>query len=108
MPQGKARDDVGVSASGDTIVITLPESLPRGTQVVSYRVISADGHPVAGSMMFSIGAATETASAACELRFAERPDLARRGSAFISDCSRASAVRFSALDRGATPRRLER
>ena len=42
-------------AVNDTIAITLPDGLPRGTQVISYRVISADGHPVAGSMMFSVG-----------------------------------------------------
>ncbi|HEV7878822.1 copper resistance CopC/CopD family protein [Bradyrhizobium sp.] len=52
---GTARDDAVVHAVGDTIAITLPDGLPRGTQVISYRVISADGHPVAGSMMFSVG-----------------------------------------------------
>jgi copper transport protein len=56
--EGNARDDATVRARDDTIVITLPANLPRGTQVVSYRVISADGHPVAGSLVFSIGAAT--------------------------------------------------
>ncbi len=43
--------------------MTLPKNLPRGTQLVSYRVISADGHPVGGSMVFSIGAATAAAAA---------------------------------------------
>ena len=57
---GRDRDDAAVRADGETIVITLPENLPRGTQVVSYRVISADGHPVGGSMVFSIGAVTGT------------------------------------------------
>jgi copper transport protein len=60
---GIARDDATVRAVDRTIVITLPEDLPRGTQVVSYRVISADGHPVGGSMVFSIGAATAAAAA---------------------------------------------
>src|ERR1035437_6701734 len=59
---GRARDDATVRAVGQTIVITLPENLPRGTQVISYRVISEDGHPVAGSMVFSIGAATAAAA----------------------------------------------
>jgi copper transport protein len=59
---GATRDDAVVGADGDTIVITLPENLPRGTQIVSYRVISEDGHPVGGSMVFSIGAATTTAT----------------------------------------------
>ena len=57
---GRPRDDATVRADGETIVIMLPEDLPRGTQVVSYRVISADGHPVGGSMVFSIGAVTGT------------------------------------------------
>jgi copper transport protein len=60
--EGRARDDVTVRADGDAIVITLPENLPRGTQVISYRVISADGHPVAGSLVFSVGAATAAAA----------------------------------------------
>ena len=30
----------------------------EGTQIVSYRVISEDGHPVSGSITFSIGAPT--------------------------------------------------
>lgn len=57
---GRARDDAGVSASGETISIALPPLLPQGTAVVSYRVISQDGHPVAGSTIFSIGAPTGT------------------------------------------------
>jgi copper transport protein len=59
---GRTRDDASVRAIDETITITLPENLPRGTQVVSYRVISADGHPVAGSMLFSIGAVTGAAA----------------------------------------------
>jgi len=53
--EGRARDDVSVRARGDTIEISLPNDLPRGTQVVSYRVFSADGHPVGGSLVFSLG-----------------------------------------------------
>lgn len=59
---GKTRADATVRVAGDTIVITLPDNLPGGTQVVSYRVTSEDGHPVAGSMMFSIGAVTVAAA----------------------------------------------
>jgi copper transport protein len=53
--EGRTRDDAAVHATDETIEITLPTGLPAGTQVISYRVISADGHPVAGSMMFSVG-----------------------------------------------------
>jgi copper transport protein len=55
---GATRDDVTVRVVGDTITVTLPDNLPRGTQVVSYRVTSEDGHPVGGSLVFSIGAVT--------------------------------------------------
>ncbi|MDP3079129.1 CopD family protein [Bradyrhizobium sp.] len=55
---GTTRDDVTVRVAGNSIIVTLPDNLPRGTQVISYRVTSEDGHPVAGAMVFSIGAAT--------------------------------------------------
>ena len=57
---GKARD-VAARAVGQSVLIVLPDDLPQGTQIVSYRVVSQDGHPVAGSMVFSIGAVTGTA-----------------------------------------------
>jgi copper transport protein len=38
--------------------------LPEGTYVVSYRVTSADGHPVIGSFLFAIGAPSTLASSA--------------------------------------------
>jgi copper transport protein len=60
---GRARNDATARVVDETIVVALPNDLPHGTQVVSYRVISEDGHPVAGSMVFSIGAATGTATA---------------------------------------------
>lgn len=55
---GRARDDTRVSASGETISVAMPADLPEGTAVVSYRVISQDGHPVTGSVMFSVGTST--------------------------------------------------
>jgi len=59
---GKTRGDVTVSTVDQIVTLTLPDKLPDGTQVVSYRIISADGHPVAGSLMFSIGSATTAAA----------------------------------------------
>jgi copper transport protein len=57
---GMARD-VATRAVGQSVLIVLPDDLPQGTQIVSYRVVSQDGHPVAGSMVFSIGAVTGAA-----------------------------------------------
>lgn len=39
-----------------TVEIDNPEKLKSGTHVLSWRVISEDGHPVGGSALFSIGA----------------------------------------------------
>jgi copper transport protein len=50
--QGAARVD------GVTVVVDLAADLPDGTYVVTYRVISADGHPVRGGSVFGVGAGT--------------------------------------------------
>ncbi|KRR12383.1 copper resistance CopC/CopD family protein [Bradyrhizobium valentinum] len=58
---GKARE-VATRAVGQSVLMVLPDDLPQGTQIVSYRVVSQDGHPVAGSLVFSIGAVTGAAT----------------------------------------------
>jgi copper transport protein len=60
--EGRVRDDAGLRTEGDSLFVTLPDNLPRGTQLISYRVISQDGHPVAGSVVFSIGLVTGAAA----------------------------------------------
>lgn len=55
---GKSRKDAVVDAKDEAISVTLPSDLPRGTQILSYRVISQDGHPVTGAVTFSIGEPT--------------------------------------------------
>jgi copper transport protein len=64
--EGRRRDDARVSSHDDLIEITLPDDLPRGAQLVSYRVFSADGHPVGGSLVFSIGMSRGTVTARTE------------------------------------------
>lgn len=58
---GKPRD-VAIRAVDQSVIVTLPAGLPQGTQAVSYRVVSQDGHPVAGSLLFSIGVVTGSAA----------------------------------------------
>jgi copper transport protein len=41
--------------------VALPPSLATGTYVVSYRVVSLDGHPIGGSLTFSIGERSQRA-----------------------------------------------
>ncbi|HXX89575.1 MAG TPA: copper resistance protein CopC [Acidimicrobiales bacterium] len=64
---GGARVDRGGTHHPDgdahSVAIPLPSRLPDGTYVVAWRVVSADSHPVHGAFVFSVGAATATASA---------------------------------------------
>jgi copper transport protein len=54
--------DIEFAVRNDEVVASLTSGLPPGSQVLSYRVISADGHPVSGSIVFSIGEPTRTAA----------------------------------------------
>jgi copper transport protein len=44
-----------IAAENNTVTLT-PPRLGQGSYVLSWRVISADGHPVGGSLVFSVGA----------------------------------------------------
>jgi len=50
-----------VSETDKTVHVRLPQNLPAGSYVVTYRVVSADSHPVAGSFVFAIGPAAPDA-----------------------------------------------
>jgi copper transport protein len=55
----KRVDDGHTEHPGGTssqLAVGLKPGLPHGTYVATYRVISADGHPVSGGLVFSIGA----------------------------------------------------
>ena len=56
-----AGEPVDSTAKGENEVVTadLPDDLENGTYVVAWRVVSADGHPISGSLTFSIGAPSE-------------------------------------------------
>ncbi|MEU4217852.1 copper resistance protein CopC [Actinoplanes sp. NPDC026623] len=55
-PDGSRADQGEPQANGNTVVIPLRTGGGRGTYLVSYRVVSADSHPVAGSLTYSVGA----------------------------------------------------
>jgi copper transport protein len=85
---GGHRVDVGGARHGaqdSAVVIGLRPDLPRGTYIVSWRVISADSHPVSGGFFFGIGEAPDSAAAA---------KLARSGGAATSVSYTAGALRF--------------
>ncbi|WP_020132768.1 copper resistance CopC/CopD family protein [Streptomyces sp. 303MFCol5.2] len=60
-PKG-ARVDTGKPSevSGTTYAVQLHSGLPDGTYTVTYQVVSADSHPVAGAYTFSIGSPSQT------------------------------------------------
>jgi copper transport protein len=47
----------------DAISVSLPGELPDGGYTVTYRVISADSHPISGGFVFSIGQGGQTQGA---------------------------------------------
>jgi len=43
------------SARDSVLTVDVPDTLDAGTYVISWRVVSADGHPIAGALTFSVG-----------------------------------------------------
>ena len=65
MPDGRSAALERFTANGHVVEIEPPKGLAKGTYLVSWRVVSDDGHPVGGTIVFSIGQppATETIAA---------------------------------------------
>jgi copper transport protein len=57
---------LGEVAARNAIITIAAPKLQRGTHVLSWRVVSADGHPVGGSVIFSIGAPSAQAPSGTE------------------------------------------
>lgn len=47
--------EVRTHARDEHVLVDLPAEVPDGTSTLTYRVISADGHPVSGTVTFSVG-----------------------------------------------------
>src|SRR5690606_17204999 len=65
-PDGVALALERFAVKAGTVEIEAPADLERGTHVLSWRVVSADGHPIGGSVIFSIGEASAGPPAAEE------------------------------------------
>ncbi|ADD45412.1 copper resistance CopC/CopD family protein [Stackebrandtia nassauensis] len=63
-PDGSKAHAATPKSEGEQVRYQLRGGLPDGTYVVSYRVISADGHPVPGGFTFSIGKESKVPEAA--------------------------------------------
>jgi copper transport protein len=62
-PDNTRADAGDPTVDGATVTIPLRSGGARGTYLVTYRVISADSHPVAGTITYSVGAASTPPSA---------------------------------------------
>ena len=63
-PDGATQELSGASLEGETLVVPLPPATGDGTYVLSYRVVSQDGHPVGGSLVYAVGNAPPDPAAA--------------------------------------------
>ncbi|MDR3661073.1 MAG: copper resistance protein CopC, partial [Mycobacterium sp.] len=67
-------------SGGTTIELTLPPQLPRGTYTATWRLISADGHEVSGSVSFGVQQSPDApppAAAGGDTSFAAGSGIAR-------------------------------
>jgi copper transport protein len=61
-PDGSRADRGEPRFDGAVVTVAVEEGGPRGSYLVSYRVISADSHPVAGGFSYAVGAPSATPS----------------------------------------------
>ena len=59
---GDRVDEGAPELDGTTVSVQLRADLPDDTYIATYRVVSEDGHPVNGAIVFTVGATTSTAS----------------------------------------------
>ena len=72
-PDGRPVDAAGPRLSGSTITVPLARSTRAGTYAVGYRIMSDDGHPVSGTIRFTVALASPLPSAATPCATAARP-----------------------------------
>src|SRR3954454_12338504 len=60
-------DSFHPSGTGAPLAVKLKPGLPDGTYTATYRVISADSHPVSGGFVFSIGTASGAGATVSDL-----------------------------------------
>jgi copper transport protein len=54
-PTGTQAPLTAFKIEGNRLIIVSPQAIGDGTHALSWRVISADGHPIGGSVVFAIG-----------------------------------------------------
>ena len=73
---GTRVDRGDASADGSSVKVPIKAKIDRGTYVVAWRVVSADGHPVRGSFTFSYGQETAVGKGVADRAFGSGNDRA--------------------------------
>lgn len=82
VPEGASPAALGtVAVDGSTVTVPWPASITAGAVAVNFRVVSQDGHPVTGSVRFTIEPAADAAASAS----VSSPPAASAASAAPSD-----------------------
>jgi len=89
---GVARE-ISASSTGAEVEAPLPRPLAEGTVIFSYRVVSEDGHPVGGSVVFHVGKPSAPASM---IPAAARGRTAPASAPFVVDINEIRTLRPSA------------
>ena len=101
--EGERVDDGPVDTDDAEVGIAVPTDLEDGAYVVAYRVVSADSHPIAGTLTFTIGDALPLdASEAAALAGGDGGAIAAtgavlRGVGYLAVLLAAGAVAFTAF-----------
>jgi copper transport protein len=98
------RVDAGAAvAEGATVTAPVEDELERGSYVVAWRVVSADGHPIRGAFTFSVGEATALDDGLADAAFGAGGDrnleiaaAALRGLAYLGTLGAAGVVLVAA------------
>jgi methionine-rich copper-binding protein CopC len=67
VPEGASPAALGtVAVDGSTVTVPWPSTITSGAVAVNFRVVSQDGHPVTGSVRFTIEPAADAATSGSE------------------------------------------
>jgi copper transport protein len=87
--EGKAFHPAG---RGAELAVRLKSGLPEGTYTATYRVVSADSHPVSGGFTFNVGAASQAGASVDDLL-----EGGGAGSITATTLGAARAVQYAAI-----------
>ena len=102
LPDGKEVAAVG-EAGATTLTVQPPPDAGRGTYVLQWRVASADGHPVTGALVFSVGEVTGSAPQGIEGGSTTWATVALRAAMVVALVLSVGAAVFQALFSSVAP-----